>query len=540
MKFGNIQVQEAEGSILAHSVKHGGGAFKKGRLLSSEDVAVLEANGVERIFAARLEADDVPEDEAAGAVARAVAGRAAEPQEPFTGRANLYASSAGVALIAADRVRALNRLHESLTVATVPPFEIVEARQMLGTVKVIPFAVPRHVLNQALALIGSEPLLSLAPFTARQAGLVITELPHSKPQLVAKTEAAMRTRLEAMGSRLGEVERVGHSIAQVGEAVRRLLVSGHDPVLIFGASAIVDRGDVVPQGVVAAGGEIVHLGMPVDPGNLLMLGRIGGVQVVGVPSCARSPKLNGFDWVLARILAGLDLKPQDVMDMGAGGLLTEIPTRPLPRERNRPQAPSAPLIAAIVLVAGRSSRMGGLNKLLEPVGARPMVRRVVEAALSSAAKPVIVVTGHEAEKLKPALAGLDVIFTHNPKYAEGMAGSLKAGLMALPPEADGVVVCLGDMPLIQPEHINKLIAAFNPAEGRAICLPVAGGRRGNPILWARRFIPEMLELTGDEGARRLVERHAEEVCEVPVSSEAIFADFDTPEAFVVAEAGGRL
>src|SRR5918994_5079614 len=250
MRFGNVPVQEAEGSILAHSIKHAGGAFKKGRVLSAEDIALLDASGVERIFAARLAPEDVPEDEAAGTVAKAVAGTGAEAQEPFTGRANVYAGSAGVALIDADRVRALNRLHESLTLTTVPPFEIVEARQMLATVKVIPFAVPRPVVEQAVALIGSEPLVSLAPFASREAGLVITELPHSKPQLSAKTEAAMRTRLDAMGSRLGEVERIGHSIAEVGEAVRRLLARGHDPILIFGASAIVDRGDVVPRGVV--------------------------------------------------------------------------------------------------------------------------------------------------------------------------------------------------------------------------------------------------------------------------------------------------
>lgn len=530
MKFGQVAVNEALGAILAHSVGHSSGTFKKGRMLGPDDIAVLEANGVERVFAARLEPDDVGEDEAAGMVARAVAGDGADAHEPFTGRANVHARTAGVALVDADRVRALNRLHESLTLATVPPFEIVEARQMLATVKVIPFAVPRPVVDGALALIGSKPLVALAAFAPHRAGLVVTALPRTKPGLIAKTRTAIGDRLQALGSSLGDVEVTGHGIGEVADAVGRLLASGHDPILIFGASAIVDRGDIVPQGVVAAGGDIVHLGMPVDPGNLLMIGRVGKVPVIGVPSCARSPKLNGFDWVLARVLAGIELEPQDIMDMGAGGLLMEIPTRPLPRERNAPSLAKAPAVVAIVLAAGRSSRMGGANKLLATVAGLPMVRRAAQAALASAAGPVIVVTGHEAEAVTAALDGLDLKLVHNPDYAAGMAESLKAGLLALPPAADAVVVCLADMPLIGPAHINKLIAAFNPTEGRAICVPVHHGRRGNPVLWARRYIPEMLALDGDEGARRLLDFHADEVAEVPVGSDAIFADFDTPEA----------
>jgi molybdenum cofactor cytidylyltransferase len=358
MQFAEMPIAQAAGAILAHSVRHASGTFKKGRKLERADIAALEASGVERVFAARLEPGDVAEDAAAGTVAKALTGPGALAQAPFTGRANVHASSAGIALIDAERTRALNRLHESLTLATVAPFDIVEARQMLATVKVIPFAVPARVLDAALALISSEPLVALAPFTPHRVGLVITVLPHTKPQLIEKTKTAIAARLEALGSRLGDVEETPHSIAGVRDAVERLLASDHAPVLIFGASAIVDRGDVVPQGLVAAGGDIVHLGMPVDPGNLLLLGRAGKTPVIGVPSCARSPKLNGFDWVLARTLANLEVTPHDIMDMGAGGLLMEIPTRPLPRERNTPDAAKAPNVAVIVLAAGRSQPHG--------------------------------------------------------------------------------------------------------------------------------------------------------------------------------------
>ena len=516
--------------MLAHSIRQGGVSFKKGRRLSPVDIAALHGEGVKRVFAARLEAGDVHEDEAARAVSRAIAGEGISVGEPFTGRANLHAPAAGIALIDAGRVRALNRLHESLTLATVQPFDLVSARQMLATVKIIPFATPKPVVAEALALAAGAAMIGFAPFRACRAGLVVTELPGARKSLQGKTVAAIEARLSALGSALGEVIGTPHAIEPVAAAIDRLKASGHHPVLVFGASAIVDRGDVIPAALTATGGEVIHLGMPVDPGNLMMLGRLGEASVIGVPSCARSPKLNGFDWVLARILAGIDVRPQDIMDMGAGGLLMEIPTRPLPRDTRPAGVASAPRVAAVVLAAGTSSRMGGANKLLQPVGGKPMVRHAVEAALHSPAAPVIVVTGHEVERIKAALAGLDVTFVHNPAFASGQASSLKAGIAALPADADGVAIFLGDMPLVTPEIIGRLIAAFDPGEGRVICVPVHEGRRGNPVLWGRRFLAEMQRLDGDEGARRLLGVHADEVREVDAGSDAIHRDFDTPES----------
>jgi molybdenum cofactor cytidylyltransferase len=528
MKFGEIPVGEAEGSVLAHSVKHAEGMFKKGRTLSAADIALLERSGVAKVFAARIEPSDMPEDEAASVIARAIAGTSTLVQEPFTGRANLHAEMAGVVLIDEARVRELNRLHESLTLATASRYEVVEARQMVATVKIIPFAVPRKVIGEARSIVAGRPLVSVAAFKGLNAGLVITKLPQTKPSLIEKSEVAMCDRLEALGGSLGEVIVCNHQITAVRDAVQKLKGSGHHPVLVFGASAIVDRGDVIPAAVVAAGGEVVHLGMPVDPGNLMMLGRLADVPIIGVPSCARSPKINGFDWVLARIMAGIEVTPSDIMDMGAGGLLKEIPTRPSPRE-GKHKAQKAPHIAAIVLAAGMSKRMGA-NKLVSEVEGVPMVRRSVEAVLAAKVGPVIVVTGHEADRVKQALAGFDVRFVHNPRYAHGLSTSLKAGIEGVPPEADGAVVCLGDMPLVEPRHINKLVAAFNPAEHRSICVPVARGERGNPVLWGRQHFARIAELSGDRGARSLIDQLTDEVVEVAIRSDAVLADIDTLEA----------
>jgi len=536
MIFGDMTPDEAEGAILAHSQKTGDGTFKKGRVLTRADIAALKEAGVGHIVAARLEPDDVPEDEAAGALAAALAGFSVRASAPFTGRANLHAETAGVIEIDPERIGAINRIGEALTVATVMPFETVAERQMLATVKVIPFAVPRAALDKALAIARDGPApVTLRRFEPRQAGLVATQLPGTKESVLDKSRAILDARLDAMGSRIAHEIRVPHDIRAVADAVKELAGDGLSPILVFGASATVDRRDVVPAGIVLAGGDVLHFGMPVDPGNLLLLARLGQTPVIGLPGCARSPKLNGFDWVLARLVAGLEVSPADIMGMGLGGLLKEIPTRPQPREGAA--APGARArIAALVLAAGRSTRMksedaGVPSKLLMPLDGKPMVAHVVDAALASGAAPVIVVTGNADVQVRAALAGKSVTFVHNPDYAEGLSTSLRAGLAALPEETDGALVCLGDMPDIRGIHLEKLIAAFDPEEGRTICVPTVAGKRGNPVLWGRDWFDAMSDVKGDTGAKHLIGENADAVCEVPMPDDAALTDIDTQAEF---------
>jgi molybdenum cofactor cytidylyltransferase len=193
-------------------------------------------------------------------------------------------------------------------------------------------------------------------------------------------------------------------------------------------------------------------------------------------------------------------------------------------------------IAAVVLAAGRSTRMGAINKLIAEIGGKPLVRIAAEQALASRAKPVIVVTGHEHERVEAALAGLPVRFVHNPDYADGLGTSLKAGIAAVPADADGVVVCLGDMPQVDAGLIDKLIAAIDPERGGLVVVPSIDGRRGNPVVWSRRFFHDLTAISGDIGARHLIGSYAEAVVEVPVAGEAALTDVDTPESLSAVKA----
>jgi molybdenum cofactor cytidylyltransferase len=254
--------------------------------------------------------------------------------------------------------------------------------------------------------------------------------------------------------------------------------------------------------------------------------------VLGAPGCARSPVENGFDWVLMRLLAGLKVTRAELTGMGVGGLLMEIVTRPQPR--TKPDIEGNRNVAAVILAAGRSTRMGGPNKLLAELDGKKLVRIAAEQALASKASEVVVVTGHQAELVEKALAGLNVRFVRNPEFAGGLASSVKAGIAAVPDNADGAVICLGDMPLISAGLIDRLVEAFAPDRGNLIVVPVADGRRGNPVLWSRRFFKELMTLDGDIRARHLIAKHAEAVAEVPVEGQSAFLDIDTPQALEAA------
>jgi molybdenum cofactor cytidylyltransferase len=538
MNFGNIPTPDAEGAVLAHSVRAKGISFKKGRVLSAEDVAALTGAGIDHIIGAQLGPDDIPEDAAAMRIAEAVCGDGLTITAPFTGRVNLFADARGIAVID-RRLEDLNLLHESITVATVPEWELVEPKQMVATIKIIPFSAPKARIEACEAIArAAGSLIRVAPLKPMTAALIQTTLPGTKDSVLDKSFAVMAERTKGLGGSLPHETRVPHETAAVEAAIREMTAKGFDLLLMAGASAITDRRDVLPAALERAGGTVDHYGMPVDPGNLLMLGHLDGRPAVGLPGCARSPKFNGVDWVLQRLCAGIDMDATHIMRMGIGGLLKEVP-RPQPRSGaeapgETADIPRAPDIACIILAAGQSRRMGTVNKLLASIDGKPMVRWAAEAALASTAAPVYVVLGHEAGAVRATLEDLpgnkEITFIDNPDYAQGIASSVKRGIAAVPKDADGAIVCLGDMPRVSAALIDRLIAAYNPVEGRALCIPTWRGKRGNPVLIGKRFFAEMQALTGDVGARPLISQYPELTCEVEMEDDAALVDIDTPQA----------
>ena len=420
MKFGAVTLKDALGATAVHSIRQGELVLKKGTLIGPVEIAALEAAGIKEVVAARLEPGDVAEDVAAAELAKAVAGEGVHVDRAFTGRANLFAQNAGVLVLDKDAIDRLNRVDEAITFATLPAFRPVVAGEMIATVKIIPFAVSGPARDAALAGL-TKPLLRVAPYRVRKVGVVSTVLPGLASKVIEKTLKITAERLAPAGATIIAERRVPHDREAVARAIDEVLKAGAELAIVFGASAIADRRDVIPAA-------------------------------------------------------------------------------------------------------------------LEAIGGRPLVRMVAEAVLASQARPVVVVTGHERERVEATLAGLPVSFVHNPHYAEGLGSSLKAGIAAVPAQADGAVVCLGDMPQVDAALVNRLIAAIDPDKGALVAVPTIDGKRGNPVVWSRRFFPDLMAVEGDVGARHLIGRYGEAVVEVPVTGTGVLTDIDTPEALAALRA----
>ena len=524
MIFGPVDVDNAAGAILAHSLVANGLRIKKGNRLTNAHISALKEAGIRTVTVARLEDGDVSEDDAAQRLADCLHGTVISVTAPFTGRANLYADAAGILAVNESAVRSMNAVDEALTLATLPNMARVAPRQMIATVKVIPYAVAETAVTAAIGQL-SEPVLQLHPFEVKSADLILTRTDGFKESLLSKARQAVNDRLNALGVTLQNTQIVAHDTSSVAAAMKR---AESELVLVFGASATSDRKDVCPAALVTAGGTLTRFGMPVDPGNLLFLGELNKRPVIGLPGCARSPALNGADWVLERIVAGLDVSDADIGAMGVGGLLKEIPSRPRPRE-GRNASGGKPRVDVMILAAGASKRMDGRDKLLELVDGVPLLHRSSKTALHSQADGVRVVLPPDRPGRVDALEGLAVTRITAQNAADGMATSLAAGLGEIDENIDAVIVALADMPDITADHINRLIAAFDPDEGREIVRALdENGQPGHPVLFARRFFDSLRELKGDDGAKTIISQFSEFVVEVPTKGLGATTDLDTP------------
>jgi molybdenum cofactor cytidylyltransferase len=534
MKFGPVRVEDAEGALLAHATTAGDRRFRKAHRFTVDDIAFLKSAGIREVVAAVLSAEDLDENAAAACIAESMRFHGIEAKSASTGRVNLHASDAGVFTVDKFLVDRLNAIDPAITLATVAEFKPVGKGDMVATVKIIPFAVDGGLVERALAILATSEIFAVHPYRPVKAGLVQTVLPSLKESILAKTARVMANRLARSGSVVGDELRTPHDAGPLAAAIKTLAARS-DMVIIFGASALCDFDDVIPTAIREAGGEVLRAGMPVDPGNLMVLGSLDGKPVIGAPGCARSPKENGFDWVLDRLIAGIDVTAGDIAGMGVGGLLMEIPTRPQPREL--PSPPVATKVHAVVLAAGRSSRMGGPNKLLAHFSGKPLIRQTVERVLASSVSGVGVVTGHQAARIREALGGLDIGIAHNPDFASGLSSSLKAGVAALAYDAAGALIVLGDMPGVSADDLDRLITAFRKAGGHSIVRATHDGKRGNPVLLPRALFGTVAQLEGDTGARHLIEAGLMPVVDVEIGEGAAI-DVDTRDA--LESAGGVL
>ena len=438
--------------------------------------------------------------------------------------------SAGVLVVDRAAVDRINPVDEAITIATLPAFKPVVEGEMIATVKMIPFGVEAKLRDAAVAVAGKDAL-RVAPYGIRKVGVVSTLLPGLAPKVIDKTLRVTAERLAPAGAAIIAERRVPHEEAALAAAIKELLGLGAELVIVFGASAIADRRDVIPAAITGVGGAIEHFGMPVDPGNLLADRQRRRRAGAG---CARLRALAGGK----RLRLGADAaarRPQGharrLMGMGVGGLLMEIVTRPQPRTvaESKATATSPPSCwPPGVDPDGRPQQAAGRDRRQEAGADRGRAGAGLESDRGDRRHRPSGRTG------RAGAGGPEGEVRPESGFRRRAGHSVKAGIAAVPRMPTARSVCLGDMPLIDAKLIDRLIETFAPDRGHLIAVPVSEGRRGNPVLWSRRFFRELMTLDGDVGARHLIAKHTEAVAEVPVDGDGALLDIDTPQALEAA------
>ncbi len=517
MQFKELQKADCLGWHLAHSIILNGKRLAKGSHIDETIFDTVLKSAITTVWAYKLDDTDICENKAAQLIANHITIAGFKVGIATKGRCNVFAAESGI-FEANQIINQINNVSSHITVATANNNISVIKGQLVATVKIIPYGIHRDILGFIREL--SAPL-KLHPYQAFSATLINTGIPASK-----KTEQITSNRLRHVNGELSTIKTVEHSVNSVSRALHIASSSPSSLILLLGISAIADIQDVLPSAVIQAGGKIIHLGMPVDPGNLLMVAELNGKTIIGMPGCAKSPALNGFDFILQHFAANIPITRTVIQNMGIGGLLKEI------QNRKAPRAPKPDKLrnAALILAAGRSSRSGSSHKLLSEIAGQSVIQQTANTIKESGYTCISAVTGYRAKEVSSELSGYPITMIHNPDYASGMGTSLKAGFADMANDYDTCLIALGDMPFVQKTTHTMLIETAQNITEASIFIPTFNGKRGNPVLWRKEHFPALQQITGDKGGRSIIHEHEHLVYEVEVNDPGILIDLDTPEA----------
>ena len=522
MKFEERAIKDSEGWTLAHSIKCGPKRVSKGTLITNALISELLAASVEKAQVFLLERGDLDENQAAKLAAKSITGSGLRVELAGRGRANIISTQDGL-FMPGDAIDAVNITDDAFSAASLASHTPVRAGQLVATIKLVPYGLPAGKLDNIRR---TKVQLVVKSFQEFSATLLVTG-----ETLNERTIASLTSRIERVKGQLKIHPPIPHNKFSVTTALEKAKREGQNLILMLGASAISDERDIFPAALCDAGGDLIKLGMPADPGNLLMLGKLGGQTVIGLPGCARSPALNGFDWVLERFAAQEPLDAQVITKMGTGGLLKEPVGRTIPRstKAGQPISQEQTIAAAVVLAAGKSSRSQNAHKLLSMLGGKTVVRTTVDILLAVKGLSVLVVTGYRAQEIQESLPAKRVSVVHNSNFEQGMGTSLAAGIKKLEGNVKYAFVCLGDMPFVQLSTLEKMLVTAGETKGTVILVPTFHGKRGHPVLWHQSFFTDLKQLRGDAGGKKILRDNFEKIVEVPVDDPGILIDLDTPE-----------
>lgn len=533
MKILGLDPQESLGSVIAQTYNLPGKTISKGTFVTSEIVDYFKEFDVQTILCAVPANGDIHEDEAAEAISNAIDKNQIYVEKASTGRVNFKSQSLCLVRYERALIREVNLVDESIAFSIVEHNQLLAKNDLIATLKIIPFFTQKKYVDQVISILAKNELFKTHSLNKKKVSLIQTSFEWQKKSMFKATSNVTRNRLEALDCSLNEEKLICHDYKALCSEIRSSTGSGIDILLISGASAITDRSDYIPKAILSEGGEIIQYGLAVDPGNLLLIGKVGNTTVIGMPGCARSPKLNGFDWVLQLLMADIPISREELAEMGAGGLLMEIASRPLPRALAKSVSKREKKVMGVILAAGNSTRMGKDNKLLRNIGDAPLIRNTAIEMLKSDLDSCSIVLGYQSDKVADVIKDLNVNLILNPLWKEGQASSLRAAINTLDSTYSDLLIMLGDLPGIKSIHINSIIEEHLLTDNRKskITIPSFKGQKGNPVIWGRSFIDDLSNLEGDVGGRTLFSEHPAAINILEMEDPWVVKDTDTPEDF---------
>ena len=533
MKLQSLRPLESTGLVLAQTYNLTSKTISKGTFITDEILDYFKMGNVQTILCAVPEEGDIHEDEAAEAISNAIDKNQIYAEKASTGRVNFKSQSLCLVRYERALIREVNLVDESIAFSIVEHNQLIAKNDLIATLKIIPFFTKKKYVDQVIKILARNELYKIHTLKKKEVALIQTCFEWQKKSIFTATSNVTRARLEALECPLKKETLIPHDYKSLCLEIESSIDNGAQLLLISGASAITDRSDYIPKAILSVGGEIIQFGLAVDPGNLLLIGQVGSTTIIGMPGCARSPKLNGFDWVLQLLIANIPINKEELADMGAGGLLMEIASRPLPRALAKSVKKRKKKIMGVILAAGNSTRMGKDNKLLKNIGGAPLVRNTAIEMLKSDIDSCSIVLGYQSDKVAATIKDLNINLILNPLWEEGQASSLKAALNTLDTSYSDLLVMLGDLPGVKSKHINKVIEAHLLTDNRKskITIPSFNGKKGNPVIWGRSFFSDLSNLEGDVGGRALFGQHPAAINLIDMDDKAVVTDTDTPEDF---------
>ena len=533
MKLLGLDPQESLGSVIAQTYHLPGKTISKGTVVTSEIVDYFKEGDVQNILCAVPDNGDIHEDEAANIISNAIDRSHIYTESASTGRVNFKSRSLCLVRYKRSLIKEVNLVDESIAFSIVEHNQLLAKNDLIATLKIIPFFTKKKYVDQVISILANNELFKTHSLKKKEVSLIQTSFAWQKKSMFKATSTVTKNRLEALDCSLNEEKLIHHDYNMLRSEIRSSIESGIDILLISGASAIIDRSDYIPKAILSEGGEIIQYGLAVDPGNLLLVGKIGKTAIIGMPGCARSPKLNGFDWVLQLLMADIPVNKEELAEMGAGGLLMEIASRPLPRALAKSVNKREKKIMGVILAAGNSTRMGKDNKLLKNIDGSPLIRNIALEITKSDLDSCSIVLGYQSDKVADVIKDLNINLILNPLWKEGQASSLKAALNSLTSSYSDLLIMLGDLPGIKSGHINRIIEEHLSSENRRskITIPSFKGEKGNPVIWGKSFFHDLSNLEGDVGGRVLFDQHPAAINLIEMDDPGVVTDTDTPGDF---------